>query len=96
MLDVAGENGDGALPSRATTPVCWRLMPGTPPDGAINNYKRVWMPTETTPQTRNTRQTCLLLHAARSENHHVWKGGFWLIVAALLEATGPLLGKLFH
>lgn len=54
------------------------------------------MPTETTPQTRNTRQAiALLLHAARSEKHHVWKGGFWLIVAALLEAAGPLLGKYF-
>lgn len=54
------------------------------------------MQTETTPQPRNTRQAiALLLHAARSEKHHVWKGGFWLIVAALLEAAGPLLGKYF-
>ncbi|MBT3067882.1 ABC transporter ATP-binding protein [Rhodoferax sp. U11-2br] len=54
------------------------------------------MQTEATPQTRNTRQAiALLLHAARSEKHHVWKGGFWLIVAALLEAAGPLLGKYF-
>ncbi|MBK1684485.1 ABC transporter ATP-binding protein [Rhodoferax fermentans] len=54
------------------------------------------MQTEATPQPRNTRQAiALLLHAARSEKHHVWKGGFWLIVAALLEAAGPLLGKYF-
>lgn len=54
------------------------------------------MPTDTTPQPRNTRQAiALLLHAARSEQNHVWMGGAWLIVAALLEAAGPLLGKYF-
>ncbi|MBP9905858.1 MAG: ATP-binding cassette domain-containing protein [Rhodoferax sp.] len=54
------------------------------------------MPTETSPPTRNTRQAIsLLLHAARSEQHHVWRGGAWLVVAALLEAAGPLLGKYF-
>ena len=54
------------------------------------------MQTENTPQPRNTRQAiALLLHAARSEHHHVWMGGVWLLVAALLEAAGPLLGKYF-
>lgn len=54
------------------------------------------MQTDTTSQPRNTRQAiALLLHAARSEHHHVWKGCAWLIVAALLEAAGPLLGKYF-
>ena len=54
------------------------------------------MQTETTPQPRNTRQAIALLRrAARSEQHHVWKGCAWLIVAALLEAAGPLLGKYF-
>ena len=54
------------------------------------------MPTETSPPARNTRQAIsLLLHAARSEQHHVWRGGAWLVVAALLEAAGPLLGKYF-
>jgi len=54
------------------------------------------MPTDTPPQARNTRQAiALLLHAARSEQQHVWKGGIWLVVAALLEAAGPLLGKYF-
>jgi ATP-binding cassette subfamily B protein/ATP-binding cassette subfamily C protein/ATP-binding cassette subfamily B multidrug efflux pump len=54
------------------------------------------MQTETTLQPRNTRQAiALLLHAARSEQRHVWMGGAWLIVAALLEAAGPLLGKYF-
>ena len=54
------------------------------------------MPTEATPQPRNTRQALVLLRrAARSEQHHVWKGCAWLILAALLEAAGPLLGKYF-
>ncbi len=45
---------------------------------------------------RNTRRAiALLLHAARSERHHVFKGCCWLIGAALLEALGPLLGKYF-
>lgn len=54
------------------------------------------MQTEAPPEPRNTRQAiALLLHAARSEQHHVWMGGLWLTVAALLEAAGPLLGKYF-
>src|SRR5450830_1065660 len=86
----------GASMSRATMRASLRLAVGTPPNGATNNWKRVWMQTETTSQPRNTRQAiALLLRAARSEQHHVWKGGAWLIVAALLEAAGPLLGKYF-
>ena len=54
------------------------------------------MQTEPTPQSHNTRQAIALLRrAARSEQHHVWKGCAWLIVAALLEAAGPLLGRYF-
>ena len=54
------------------------------------------MQTNTAPQPRSARQAlALLLHAARSEHHHVWKGGAWLVAAALLEAAGPLLGKYF-
>ena len=54
------------------------------------------MQTKATPPPRNTRQAITLLRrAARSEQHHVWKGCVWLIVAALLEAAGPLLGKYF-
>jgi len=54
------------------------------------------MQTETTTPPRHTRRAiALLLHAARSEHHHVWKGCAWLILAALLEAAGPLLGKYF-
>ncbi|MDB5941373.1 MAG: ATP-binding cassette protein [Ramlibacter sp.] len=35
----------------------------------------------------------LLLRAAASERRHVLIGVAWLVVAALLEATGPLAGK---
>ena len=35
----------------------------------------------------------LLLRAAAPERGHVLRGVAWLIVAALLEATGPLIGK---
>jgi ATP-binding cassette subfamily B protein/ATP-binding cassette subfamily C protein/ATP-binding cassette subfamily B multidrug efflux pump len=67
-----------------------------PINGATNNSKRALMPTDTPAQPRNTRRAiALLLHAARSEHHHVWKGCAWLVVAALLEAAGPLLGKYF-
>lgn len=54
------------------------------------------MQTDATPRPHNTRRAiALLLHAARSEHHHAWMGGIWLVVAALLEAAGPLLGKYF-
>ncbi len=35
----------------------------------------------------------LLLRAAAPERRHVWLGVAWLVVAALLEAFGPLAGK---
>lgn len=35
----------------------------------------------------------LLLRAAAPERRHVWIGVAWLVVAALLEAFGPLAGK---
>ena len=41
------------------------------------------------------RAVALLLHAAAPERRHLLLGGCWLIVAALLEALGPLLGKYF-
>ncbi|MCF8210148.1 MAG: ATP-binding cassette domain-containing protein [Rhodoferax sp.] len=54
------------------------------------------MPTEAPLPTQNTRRAItLLLHAADADHHHVWKGCAWLIVAAALEALGPLLGKYF-
>lgn len=41
------------------------------------------------------RAVALLAHAAMPERRHVGWGLAWLIVAALLEALGPLLGKHF-
>lgn len=35
----------------------------------------------------------LLRRAAEPELRHVWVGALWLVLAALLEAAGPLLGK---
>ena len=44
----------------------------------------------------NTRRAvALLLHAAAPERRHVLWGTAWLLLAALLEAAGPLLGKYF-
>ena len=44
----------------------------------------------------NTRQAIALLRqAAAPEHRHLWWGCFWLIIAAGLEALGPLLGKYF-
>ncbi len=44
----------------------------------------------------NTRRAVsLLLHAAAPERRHVLWGTAWLLLAALLEAAGPLLGKYF-
>jgi ATP-binding cassette subfamily B protein/ATP-binding cassette subfamily C protein/ATP-binding cassette subfamily B multidrug efflux pump len=58
------------------------------------------MPPDTPPNadahTRNTRRAvALLVRAAAPERRHVLVGTAWLVVAALLEALGPLLGKYF-
>ncbi|OHX21412.1 ABC transporter ATP-binding protein [Chromobacterium sphagni] len=37
----------------------------------------------------------LLREAARPDLRHLKLGAFWLLIAALLEAAGPLLGKIF-
>ncbi|MCD5329634.1 ABC transporter ATP-binding protein [Chromobacterium piscinae] len=44
-------------------------------------------------QTREA--VSLLIDAARPDRRHLWRGGFWLMIAALLEAGAPLLGKVF-
>ena len=52
--------------------------------------------TKPAPTPRNTRRAiALLLHAAAPERRHVVVGTAWLVVAALLESLGPLLGKYF-
>jgi ATP-binding cassette subfamily B protein/ATP-binding cassette subfamily C protein/ATP-binding cassette subfamily B multidrug efflux pump len=46
------------------------------------------------PEARNTRLALALLRrAAAPELRHLWQGTLWLILAAGLEALGPLLGK---
>jgi ATP-binding cassette subfamily B protein/ATP-binding cassette subfamily C protein/ATP-binding cassette subfamily B multidrug efflux pump len=50
-------------------------------------------PVATAGSTR--RAIALLLHAAAPERRHLVLGGTWLVVAALLEALGPLIGKYF-
>ncbi|MEO3959339.1 hypothetical protein [Chromobacterium piscinae] len=42
-------------------------------------------------QTREA--VSLLIDAARPDRRHLWRGGFWLMIAALLEAGAPLLGS---
>jgi ATP-binding cassette subfamily B multidrug efflux pump len=37
--------------------------------------------------------TRLLVRAARPDEHHFWWAVLWLVVAAALEALGPLIGK---
>jgi ATP-binding cassette subfamily B multidrug efflux pump len=39
------------------------------------------------------RAIALLLHASRSERGHLGWAIFWLVIAAALEVTGPILGK---
>ncbi|TDR76511.1 ABC transporter ATP-binding protein [Paludibacterium purpuratum] len=37
----------------------------------------------------------LLVEAAAPDRRHLWLGGLWLLLAALLEAAAPFLGKIF-
>ena len=52
-------------------------------------------PTPPTPPRNTRRAIALLVHAAAPERRHVMVGAAWLVVAALLESLGPLLGKYF-
>src|SRR5688572_23260622 len=72
--------------------------------GATSNWKRASMPadslvTPTLPEAKTERPApfgdaaSLLLRAAAPERRHVYIGVAWLVVAALLEAFGPLAGK---
>ena len=54
------------------------------------------MPTDAIFPAGNVRRAiALLVRSATTEHHHVWKGCLWLVLAALLEAAGPMLGKYF-
>jgi ATP-binding cassette subfamily B protein/ATP-binding cassette subfamily C protein/ATP-binding cassette subfamily B multidrug efflux pump len=66
------------------------MLPDTDPQAATAQKTP---PATTAGSTR--RAIALLLHAAAPERRHLLLGGAWLIVAALLEALGPLIGKYF-
>ncbi|WP_215780079.1 ABC transporter ATP-binding protein [Paludibacterium sp. B53371] len=52
------------------------------------------MPSESPRLDRRAALT-LLAQAAAPDRRHLWLGGVWLLLAALLEATAPFLGKVF-
>ena len=66
-----------------------------PASGAINNWKPVSMPSNTEEKTGSqARQAFALLHrAARPDQHHLGWAVMWLMLAALLEVLGPIMGK---
>lgn len=66
-----------------------------PASGAINNWKPVSMPSNTEEKSGSqTRQAFALLHrAARPDQHHLGWAVMWLMLAALLEVLGPIMGK---
>ncbi len=67
-----------------------------PASGAINNWKPVSMPTKPE-QISARRQTwqafSLLRRAALPDQHHLGWAVMWLVLAALLEVSGPIMGK---
>src|SRR3954469_22389407 len=77
---------------------------GTRASGAINNCRRAWMPTDTIaiaksaqPAPARTRvwgeAAALLVGAAAPERRLLLQGVLWLLLAAGLEALGPIAGK---
>jgi len=66
------------------------MLPDTDPHAATAHKTPPASPAGST-----RRAIALLLHAAAPERRHLLLGGMWLIVAALLEALGPLIGKYF-
>ncbi len=67
-----------------------------PASGAINNWKPVSMPSKPE-QISARRQTwqafSLLRRAALPDQHHLGWAVMWLVLAALLEVSGPIMGK---
>src|SRR5471032_48431 len=93
---------------RAATTVSWSRMAGMPASGATNNWRPASMPsekenseaktmqanTEKQPVHRQALQAIgLLRRATAPELGHLKWATFWLIIAAGLEVTGPILGK---
>src|SRR2546426_1103050 len=81
-------------------------MAGTRANGATSNCRRASMPVDSLaaaglPSEPKERRhtlgdaTTLLLRAAAPDRVHLAHGIFWLLVAAGMEALGPLIGKTF-
>ena len=67
-----------------------------PANGAINNWKPVSMlskPDETSPRRQTWQAFSLLRRAALPDQHHLGWAVMWLVLAALLEVLGPIMGK---
>src|SRR5471032_350661 len=80
----------------ATTNSCWNKTAGTPASGAINNWKPASMlskPDETSAPRQTWQAAALLRRAAQPDLHHLYRAVLWLILAALLEVMGPIMGK---
>src|SRR5438105_1574358 len=93
--------------NKATTRSCWSAAAGMRGNGATSNCRRASMPADSIVtvtglpgEPKERRRTlgdaaALLLRAAAPERTHLMHGMFWLLVAASLEALGPLIGKTF-
>src|SRR5689334_7170836 len=88
----------------ARMPRCSTTTAGTRASGATSNCKRASMPAESLTtkapdgRTGSRRDLLgesarLLVRAARPDARHFWLATLWLVAAAALEATGPLIGK---
>src|SRR4029453_1888820 len=85
-------------------PHWWRATAGMRASGATSNFRQASMPAEaiTAPVAGAktiprgdlfSDATALLVRAAMPERHHLAWGVVWLVLAAGLEALGPLIGK---
>src|SRR3954467_15031566 len=94
----------GEWSKRARTPSCSSTTAGTRANRATRNCKRASMPPEALPSPRTPKvptgrrdllgeSTRLLVRAAKPDRPHFWWATLWLVIAAALEAFGPLIGK---
>src|SRR4029450_2131957 len=89
---------------KARPPHWWRATAGMRASGATSNFRQASMPAESiTAPVAGAKTiprgdlfsdaTALLVRAAMPERHHLAWGVVWLVLAAGLEALGPLIGK---
>src|SRR3569832_1287844 len=85
---------------------CSNATTGMRGNGSTSNWRQASMPAETAvapglpAEPKERRRTLgdaasLLLRAAAPERAHLVWGVFWLLVAAGMEALGPLIAKTF-